>query len=359
MGKSILRTLRENLESVGEKAPDTRKASPNLTYEIKDSIKSAFAVFFFQHPSLLSFQRNMEEKRKRSNLQTLLGVSEIPCDNRIRVLLDGIPPSCFSEVYENNLAFAYKEGVLDEFHVLDQGVLIALDGVWYHSSKSIHCTHCLHQEHQGITTYYQSTLAATIVKPGNGALIPVQPEMIQNEEGNEKQDCERNAAKRWIKNPAESSAYVHPTILGDAIFSCYPICKDILEAGMSFIFTCKPGTYKWITETVEHPLITSEVKRVREWNGRNHLVYTYRWLNGGEIRDDDTENLLVNYVSVEIQNQEKGKVTYYNSWITDKALTENNRALLVSCARAGWKLENEHNTVLKNHGYNLEDNGER
>jgi hypothetical protein len=29
---------------------------------------------------------------------------------------------------------------------------------------------------------------------------------------------------------------------------------------------------------------------------------------------------------------------------------------LVDCARARWKIENEHNNVLKHHGYNLEHN---
>ncbi|MDR0759645.1 MAG: hypothetical protein LBF74_05975, partial [Treponema sp.] len=29
---------------------------------------------------------------------------------------------------------------------------------------------------------------------------------------------------------------------------------------------------------------------------------------------------------------------------------------MTACARARWKIENEHNNVLKNHGYNLEHN---
>jgi hypothetical protein len=65
---------------------------------------------------------------------------------------------------------------------------------------------------------------------------------------------------------------------------------------------------------------------------------------------------LVNYLSLEITNEEKKKVTYNNSWITNKPVGADNVAHLASCARSRWKIENEHNNVLKNHGYNLEHN---
>ena len=40
-------------------------------------------MMFFQHPSLLQFQRAMEKKRRRCNLQTIFGVHEIPSDPQI------------------------------------------------------------------------------------------------------------------------------------------------------------------------------------------------------------------------------------------------------------------------------------
>ena len=50
------------------------------------------------------------------------------------------------------------------------------------------------------------------------------------------------------------------------------------------------------------------------------------------------------------------KRTFYNSWITDKELTAENAKHLADCGRTRWKIENEHNNVLKNHGCNLEHN---
>ena len=126
-----------------------------------------------------------------------------------------------------------------------------------------------------------------------------------------------------------------------------------MEHGYSFIFTCKESSHPWLSETVKNSYLKETTRR--EWNGRHHLKYTYQWLNGVEIRDNK-ETLLVNYLSLSIWNEKLNKRTFLNTWITNKTITEDNVAHLASCARARWKIENEHNNVLKNHGYNLEHN---
>ncbi|MDR1900779.1 MAG: hypothetical protein LBQ88_00655 [Treponema sp.] len=89
--------------------------------------------------------------------------------------------------------------------------------------------------------------------------------------------------------------------------------------------------------------------------GRYRLEYRYKCVNGVENRAYG-EKLPVNYLYFEIYNREKGKITYKNSWITDKAVTKEHAALLTECARARWKIENENNNILKNYGYHLEHN---
>jgi hypothetical protein len=61
---------------------------------------------------------------------------------------------------------------------------------------------------------------------------------------------------------------------------------------------------------------------------------------------------------MELWNEEKQERTYKNAWITDKTITRENVKELVEWGRARWKIENEHNNVLKHRGYNLEHNGE-
>jgi hypothetical protein len=302
---------------------------------------------------MLDFQRQMKERLRRDNMGSIFGVQEIPSDTQIRTLIDRIEPDMFGGVFNESLLTADEYKVLDSYRVLDGGVLIALDGVWHYSSENIHCKGCPHKTKDGVTTYYHSVLAGTIVKPGETAVLPVMGEMIRNEDGEGKQDCERNAAKRWIRKHAGEYTWLKPTLLGDGLFSNYPLCKGIEEKGFGFIFTCKEETHPWLTETVKNSYLEERTRR--EWNGRHHLIYRYRWLNRVDIRDDK-ETLAVNYVYLEIENEEKKKITYKNSWITDKAVSEQNAALIASCGRARWKIENEHNNVLKNHGCNLEHN---
>jgi hypothetical protein len=128
----------------------------------------------------------MKEKRKRNNVETLFGVGRIPCDNEIRRLIDPINPAKFRTVYDKALRMVEPYGILDEFLVLDGGVPLALDGVWYHSSQEIHCKRCLRKELGVKTTYYLPVLARTLVRPGKNAVLPVMPEMIVNGDGEEK-----------------------------------------------------------------------------------------------------------------------------------------------------------------------------
>ena len=213
---------------------------------------------------------------------------------------------------------AEERGALDSYRVLDEGVLIALDGVWYHSSENISCKRCLHVTKGDRTTYCHTILAATIVKPGDTVVLPVMGEPIGNDDGGEKQDCELNAAKRWLAKHAGEYARLKPTLLGDDLFSRQPMCEAVLSCGLSFIFTCKPGSHPWLTETVANSVLGEKTRR--EWNGRHHVSWRWRWLNGVGLRDSP-DALKVNYACLEITNEKTGKTVFRNGWVTDKAVT--------------------------------------
>ena len=61
---------------------DDSRAAEQLSYSLHDTLMSGFALMFFQHASLLQFQRAMEKKRRRCNLQTMFGVHEVPSDTQ-------------------------------------------------------------------------------------------------------------------------------------------------------------------------------------------------------------------------------------------------------------------------------------
>jgi hypothetical protein len=73
MGRGILKGLLKGLEEAAAKLPEKRKDGNVFTYRIPEALKSALAVFYFLHPSLLNFQQEMRQKQKRDNLETLFG----------------------------------------------------------------------------------------------------------------------------------------------------------------------------------------------------------------------------------------------------------------------------------------------
>ncbi|MHB9292519.1 hypothetical protein Holit_01617 [Hollandina sp. SP2] len=66
--------------------------------------------------------------------------------------MDKIAPERFSGIVDSTLKVADGAGLLEGYRVLDGGVLIALDGVWYHASENIHCERCLHMTKGRVTT---------------------------------------------------------------------------------------------------------------------------------------------------------------------------------------------------------------
>ena len=88
----ILASLLSGLRAVCAAFPDPRKGrSGNIA--MADFGLSAFAMFFMQSASFLSFQRKLEKGQGRSNCQTLFGIEKIPSDNYIRDMLDGADPA--------------------------------------------------------------------------------------------------------------------------------------------------------------------------------------------------------------------------------------------------------------------------
>jgi hypothetical protein len=78
-------------------------------------------------------------------------------------------------------------------------MLIALDGTEHFCSRKIHCKRCsTRRRSDGGTEYFHSVLGVSTVAPGHTRVLPLPPEFVAPQDGAEKQDCERNAAKRWL-----------------------------------------------------------------------------------------------------------------------------------------------------------------
>ena len=191
----ILDRLLTGLRDACAAFPDKRKVAG--VYTMADIGVSAFSLFFMQSESFLAYQRSLEEGRKTSNCHTLFGMAKISTDNHIRSMLDPVHPLHLQDVFDQTIATLRGHGGMKEFERLGGCTLIALDGTEYYCSQKLGCPHCLTRKRSnGRVESYHSMLAATTVAPGHNMVVPLMPEFIARQDGAEKQDCERNAAKR-------------------------------------------------------------------------------------------------------------------------------------------------------------------
>jgi hypothetical protein len=344
----LLSELREACAGLVDK-----RQGQKCRYSMADIGLAAVSVFFMQSPSFLAHQRALAAGHGRSNCQTLLGMSAIPSDNHIRQMLDGNKPAAFDGLFVKAVEAVAAAGGLSTFQRLGGRLLIALDGTEHFCSRKIGCPQCSHRRRSdGGTEYFHAFLGATVVAPGHTRVLPLPPEFITPQDGAEKQDCERAAAKRWLAKHGNALARFRPVFLGDDLYACQPIVSAIRDAGASFILTCKPSSHQTIAEYLTGVELDEHRQTIVQRAKRS--THIYRWLSHVPLRAGQ-DALSVNWFSVEILDA-KAKRTYYNSFVTDLPVTADTVAELAAGGRARWKIENETFNVLKTNGYNLEHN---
>ena len=343
----------DRLRACFARMPDPRRGS-NRRYAMADVGMAALSVFLMQSPSFLAHQRALAEGRARSNAHTLFGLDRVPCDNHVRQMLDGVPAAHFDEQFHGLVEDLDAHGALAPMRRLGGHVLVALDGTEFFRSRSIHCGNCsTRRRSDGGTEHYHQMLAANLVAPGQGLTLPLPPEFVTPRDGTDKQDCERQAAKRWLQQHGSRCAGLRPVYLGDDLYACQPVCQAMLDAGGDFLLTAKPGSHKTLYEYLDgirlptlrrtagprreapHPPLPLDDRTARARRRRRPA----RQLAGGRQRPGPTAPSPTAAPSSPAS--------------TSTAATSPNSP---TAPRARWKIENETFNVLKQHGYHLEHN---
>lgn len=354
-----LRNIMSHFHQRWASAPDARKQSNNTRYTIADGILAAFGVFFMQSPSFLAHQRLLQSKKGRNNAHTLFQVEEIPSDPQIRNLVDPLPQEYFGEDFWYLLDKMREQQNINQFRNELDTYAIALDGVKFFSSENISCSKCLKRtDRNGEVHFYHSAITPVFVKPGKAQVLPLPPEFIVPQDGSEKQDCERVAAKRWLAQHCEHFSDQTVTYLGDDLYANQPLCQQISEIYRQFfIFVCKPeshvGLYEWIAFLDKNQGVEKVTQR--HWKGKHGEIWQYRFANQVPLRNGD-DAMLVNWLGLTITHEENGRVLYRNSFVTNHSITSSSAPLIAQIGRTRWKIENENNNTLKTKGYHLEHN---
>ncbi|WP_287125169.1 hypothetical protein [Desulfobacter sp.] len=142
----------------------------------------------------------MQQAQGHNNAQSLFGVENIPSDNQIRNLLDPVAPEHIYPLFSGVFEALESHGHLEGYRFWENYFLIPIDGTEYFRSSKIHCDNCSVTHHKnGKITYSHKALTPVLVTPNNSKVLSLEPEFVTPQDGAVKQDCELNAAKRWIE----------------------------------------------------------------------------------------------------------------------------------------------------------------
>jgi hypothetical protein len=339
--------LLRSVQNVFCQLPDHRKGDAEIP--LHDALMSAFAMFSLKSPSLLAF----DKVRAEDNLQSIYGIGRVPCDTAMREILDPVEPEHLRPAFKGVFRHLQRGKALEEMVFVQGHYLLGLDGTGYFSSQAIHCDSCLEKHHRnGTVTYSHQMLGAALIHPDKREVIALMPEPIVKQDGTEKNDCERNAAKRFVTKFRRDHPHLKVIVTEDSLSSNAPHIETLREHDMRYILGVKEGDHAFL---FKHVAAAEQAGRVTYYDREDRqqgVHHRFRFVCDMPLNASNT-SLRVNFI--ECWETLKGKVQHF-SWVTDLRVNKGTVYRIMQGARARWRIENETFNTLKNQGYHFEHN---
>ena len=348
-----LKSLYEDLVSpVLEAAAMKDSRRSNAKYSALDALKAGFAIFHLKAPSLFAFRPRLASED--NNLKSIFKIGQIPSDNGLRNILDELPADELNAGFNQVLPFLQNNGKLDSYRYWEGHLICSIDGVQHDCSKKVKCNYCLVRKHRnGTESYSHSMLTAAVVCPDHREVFVVNNEPIIKQDGETKNDCERNAAKRLFSRLTDTFADQSVVYVMDALYACAPVIKQIIGQGAQakYVINAKEKGNKHLFAQFDELNDAGQVKWVKK--RVKDGLYHFGCANDLSINQSNKEvkcNLL--YCRYKPRN---GKEIIF-SWVTNIELNALSLMSVMRMGRSRWKIENEVFNTLKNQDYNYGHN---
>lgn len=177
-------------------------------------------------------------------------------------------------------------------------------------------------------------------------------EPIIKQDGERKNDCERQAAKSLSQSLSEKYPRLPMLVVEDALYANAPHIRQISSYGWKYILTVKENGQEKLFKQFAMRRSTSQVKELVKVDEKGEEHY-YAWTNQlcfGEQAAD----LKVNFLVYEQRRPEAETKRWV--WITNLPLNAYQVEKVEKAGHARWKIENETFNTLKNQGYNFTHN---
>ena len=318
----------------------------------------------------------------------------------MREVLDPIDPSHFRKPFKKLFSLVQRNGLLKAFEFQCDGLrdwyLLSIDGTGLFYSGECRCEECcIKNKGKPNESYYHNLLGGCIVHPDQKTVIPLAPEAIVRQGGSTKNDCEKNAIKRFLAHTKREHPHLKFVILLDGLHADNPTIELIKSYGWHYIIVAKDGNHVPLIERPKpprriniyekltfqsgafrydvskniNPVIPSPVGEVTrkatnalcdegklnyhdsvDEDGTKHW---YRFANSVPLNAADLPEI-VNVLDY-VQTDKEGKRHTW-CWVRDIKLTEDTVEDVMRGGRCRWHIENQTFNTLKNQGYHLEHN---
>lgn len=324
----------------------------NRSISLSDACKAGFAVYSLKADSLLDFRP--KAPAEEANLKQCFGIDKIPSDSGLKKVLDGIDSQHLRGAFRRVYDYLKKHKVLDDYRFHEDCLTVSIDGVHHYSSQKISCPCCLKRKHRdGRVTYSHSLLTAALVAPKKEEVFVLDNEPIVKQDGESKNDCERNAAKRLFASLAQSLGSQSVVYALDALYGCAPIIQLITRTSSQwrYVINAKETGHKHLfaqfDERQEHGQV--RWRKLRRKEGTYQIGYSCDLELNASNRDIKTNLVVMNF------KPKKGEPITF-SWMTNLAVNADTVMAISQIGRSRWKIENEVFNTLKNQQYNFTHN---
>lgn len=235
--------------------------------------------------------------------------------------------------------------------------LLAIDGSGYFCSDKISCPHCLVRKKNGKDQYYHQVVAAVLVHPDTKQVLPMAVEPIIRSDGDNKNDCERNATARLIRRVRQQHPKLNLLVIEDGLSSNAPHIADLKAAKMHFLLAAKPGDHAHLFDQVEEAMERDElrVERLHVSKGKIRFDTQTQYVEDLELNKTNAD-VKVNFLQHHEFDCETAETIRCFSWVTDLDLCQQSLNRYQRAGRSRWRIENATFNTLKNQGYYLEHN---
>jgi hypothetical protein len=184
-------------------------------------------------------------------LQRVYGIERVPGDTSMREILDLVKPQFLRPAFTQVFHQLQRGKALEEMVFVKGHSLLALDGTGYFSSQQIHCESCLEKHHRnGTVIYSHQMLGAALSHPDKREVIPLMPEPIVQQDGASKNDCERNAAKRFLTKFRQDHPHLQVIVTKDSLSSNAPHIEMLHDHAVPYLPGVKEGDHAFLFQHV-------------------------------------------------------------------------------------------------------------